>query len=168
MAIFVFTKNSNNVVGALYRIAENQTIYDDNKNWDDSMYDLVTVNDSDFNSVKLNNKSVVSKNGDTVSYEDNNWKYNFSAGLKKDIDSRISVIETWLKGNSSKPMASSVTTYLNYLKGLDATSIITDPSSDATYDDSNNTYSDGTPLNMSLEAYANSQGQTVYNFLQLL
>ena len=100
MAIFVFTKNSNDVVGALYRIAENQTVYDDNKNWDDSMYDLVTVNDSDFNSVKLNNKSVVSKNGDTVSYEDNNWKYNFSAGLKKDIDSRISVIETWLKGNS--------------------------------------------------------------------
>ena len=168
MAIFIFAKNSDNQVGSLYKIADNQTNYDANKNWDDDMYDLVTVSDSDFNSVKLRNKSVVSKNGSTVTYDDVIWKYNLSSVLQNDIDSKIKELENWLSLNSSKPMASGVTTYLNYLKGLDAASIITDPSAEATFDDSNNTFSDGTPLSMSLESYAESQGQTVYSPLQLL
>ena len=168
MAIFIFAKDSDNQTGSLYRIADNQSNYDANKNWNDDMYDLVTVSDSDFNSVKLRDKNVVSKNGSTVTYDDVVWKYNLASVLQNDINSTIADIENWLSVNSEKPMASSVTTYLNYLKGLDATNIVTDPSGDATYDDSNNSYSDGTPLNMSLESYAVSQGQTPYTILQLL
>jgi len=168
MAIFIFAKNSDNQEGSLYRIADNQSDYDLNKNWNDDMYDLVTVSESDFNSVKLKNKNVVSKNGNTVTYDDVVWKYTLASVLQNDINNSIADIENWLSVNSEKPMASGVTTYLNYLKGLDATNIVTDPSSDATYDESTNTYSDGTPLNMSLESYAVSQGQTPYIILQLL
>ena len=48
MAVFVFSKNSDGITGALYRIASNQSVYDDNKNWQDDLYDIITVNDDDY------------------------------------------------------------------------------------------------------------------------
>lgn len=168
MAIFVFHKNSDGQEGSLYRIADNQTNYDANKNWGDGLYDTVTVSDSDFEAVKLGNKTVVSKTGNSVTYRDMSVRYNFAVDLQEEINRRISDIEQWLKSNSSKPMASGVTTYLNYLKNLKATDIVTDPSESATVDDDTATWSDGTALNSTLETYAQGQGQTVYSSLQLL
>lgn len=168
MAIFVFHKNSDGQEGSLYRIADNQTNYDANKNWGDGLYDTVTVSDSDFEAVKLGNKTVVSKTGNSVTYRDMSVRYNFAVDLQEEINRRISDIEQWLKSNSSKPMASGVTTYLNYLKNLKATDIVTDPSESATVDDDTAIWSDGTALNSTLETYAQGQGQTVYSSLQLL
>jgi hypothetical protein len=54
MAIFIFLKNSSN----LYRIAENQNVMDQNKNFFDNQYDLVTVNQEDFDNVRLNKKII--------------------------------------------------------------------------------------------------------------
>ena len=168
MAIFVFHKNSDGQEGSLYKIADNQTNYDANKNWGDDLYDTVTVSDSDFEAVKLGNKIVVSKTGDSVTYQDMSVRYDFAVDLQKEINRRISDIEKWLESNSSKPMASGVTTYLNYLKNLKATDIVTDPSESATVDDDTAIWSDGTALNSTLETYAQGQGQTVYSSLQLL
>ena len=47
MAIFIFNKNSFD----LYRIAENQNVMDQNKNFIDSDYDLVTINQEDFDNI---------------------------------------------------------------------------------------------------------------------
>jgi hypothetical protein len=63
MAVFVFLKNSDDILGTLYRIASSQSVYDANKNWQDDLYDVITVEDINYTSVKLGTKSVISKNG---------------------------------------------------------------------------------------------------------
>ena len=74
-------------------------------------------------------------------YDDNkNWS---------DINSIIKSIEDWLESNDSKPLASNVTLYLNYLKSIDISSF---------------TY----PLNYSLESYVEDQGLTAIHPLELL
>ena len=65
MAIFIFTKNSDDVENSIFCIAANQTVLDENKNWDENKYDVLTVSDNDFNEVKLGNKIIKSKNGNT-------------------------------------------------------------------------------------------------------
>ena len=62
MAIFIFTKNSDDVENSIFCIAANQTVLDENKNWDENKYDVLTVSDNDFNEVKLGNKIIKSKN----------------------------------------------------------------------------------------------------------
>ena len=68
MAIFIFSKNSNNQIGSFYKMASDQYVYDNNKNWKDSDYDIVNVSETDFNDVKFGHKTVVSKNNDNVSF----------------------------------------------------------------------------------------------------
>jgi|TARA_R100001460_G_scaffold53861_1_gene93050 hypothetical protein len=168
MAIFIFAKNSNDQTGALCNIVESQTVLDNNWNGDPSNYDMVTVSDELFNSVRLQEKEVVSKNGDTVNTIDTSVAFTFRSGLTQDINVRINQMDNWLKINSSKPLASSVTTYKNFIAGIDVNSLITDPSPDATFDETTGLYSDGTPLNSSLEKYVEDQGVTAVNGSQLL
>ena len=52
MAILIFSKNSDNQENSLYRMAANQTVYDENKNWNDDAYDLVTISDEDYDALK--------------------------------------------------------------------------------------------------------------------
>ena len=37
-------------------MAANQTVYDDNKNWHDDAYDLVTISDEDYDALKKGTK----------------------------------------------------------------------------------------------------------------
>ena len=57
MAYFVFNKNSENLSGVLYRIAENE--FDlNNLNIIKSDYKIIEDSQDNFNAVKLNNKTV--------------------------------------------------------------------------------------------------------------
>ena len=153
MAIFIFCKDSDGVMGALYRIASNQSIYDANKNWQDDMYDVVAVNDDDYTAVKLGNKSVITKNENQVIYEDNQVVFTDEGDLTSYIKNIIPIFEVWLEVNNSKPLAPNVITYLNYIKSLDVSSL---------------SITEDTPLNYSLEAYVENQGITAIHPLELL
>jgi len=168
MAIFIFNKDSDGKENPLYKIAENQSVYDSNKGFEDENYDLVTVSDENFEAVRLKQKEVKMKTGNDITYADTDFRYHTAAQLQEAIDIIVSDINLWLEKNSSKPIATDATNYKNYLVALDPSTIVTDPSSSATFDNSALTWSDGTPLATSLETYANSQGQTVVNSLQLL
>jgi hypothetical protein len=152
MAVFVFLKNSDDILGTLYRIASSQSIYDTNKNWQDDLYDVITVEDINYTSVKLGTKSVISKNGSTVSYEEINTIFNTQVSLTNYINNVISMIDNWLVNNSSKPLASLVITYKNFIKSINVSTLITEEN----------------PLNSSLEAYVENQGITAIHPLELL
>ena len=152
MAIFIFDKNTNGVNHSLYRMAASQSDFDNNKSLMDEHYDIVTVSDDDFNNVKRGIKEVASRTDNTVSYNDCSFLYNEGSFLKEYIDSVTTTLDNWLKDNSSKPMHASVQTYRDYINSLDVNSIITAES----------------PLETSLEAYVESQGQTAFHPLQLL
>jgi hypothetical protein len=152
MSIFVFSKNSNNKKGSLYRIASTQSIYNDNKNWEDDLYDVITVSENDYMAVKLGTKDVISKNGNLVMYQNSETQFT-SEQLTYYINSIIPIFEDWLTLNNSKPFASKVTIYLNYLKSIDVSSLpITKEN----------------PLNSSLEFYVENQGITAIHPLELL
>jgi hypothetical protein len=168
MAIFIFRKDSNDQTGALCNIAENQTVLDNNWNGNSLNYDMVNVSDELFNSVRLQEKAIISKNGETVNTIDLSVAHNFKAGLTSEINTKIDAMNKWLKINSSKPLASSVTTYKNFITNIDVNNLITDPSDGATFDETTGLYSDGTPLNSSLEKYVENQGVTAIHCSQLL
>tara|TARA_R110000822_G_scaffold278685_1_gene400564 strand:- start:226 stop:672 length:447 start_codon:yes stop_codon:yes gene_type:complete len=148
MSIFIFTKED-----FLYRIASSQSVYDDNKNWSDDLYDVITVDNTDYNEVKLGTKSIISKNGNQIAYA-NTTKYFYNQDtLISYINSTIQSIEDWLGSNDSKPLASNVTPYLNYLKSIDQSSFL---------------IGEEYPLNYSLESYVEDQGITAIHPLELL
>lgn len=153
MAIFIFSKHSDNINGSLYRIASSQSVYDANKNWQDDLYDIVTVNDNDYTAVKLGTKSVINKNQNTISYGEINTSFNTQDSLTNYIDSVINTIDEWLINNSSKPLASSVIAYKNFIRSIDVSSL---------------SITEENPLNSSLEAYVEDQGITAIHSLELL
>jgi hypothetical protein len=152
MSIFVFSKNSDNQTGYLYRIASSQSVYDANKNWQDDLYDVIVVNDDDYLAIKLGNKSVISKNGSTIFYDEISTSFNTQDSLTSYIDSVINLIDNWLINNSSKSLASLVITYKNFIKSINVSTLITEEN----------------PLNSSLEAYVENQGITAIHPLELL
>lgn len=153
MSIFIFSKNSNNLTGSLHKIASSQAIYDANKNWEDDFYDIVTVNENDYTAVKLGTKFVVYKNENQVTYENCEINFKNQNELTSYIKEIINISERWLKINNSKPLASSVVTYKNYIQNIDVSSL---------------SITEENPLNSSLEAYVESQGITAIHPLELL
>ena len=172
MAILIFSKNSDNQENSLYRMAANQTVYDENKNWNDDAYDLVTISDEDYDALKKGTKFVMSKNGSTVNYsEPQEHLYERQNQLKVSVDDKILTLIKWLEANPIKPMSSDVRTYYNWLKDLDLSTVVTDPSADpdeGSMWDEETSWSDGTPLRQSIEAYGISQGINVFHLLELL
>jgi hypothetical protein len=162
MALFIFAKNSDDIIGSLYRISPNQSDYNSNKNWNDELYDIVTVSDSDYNEVRLGKKGVIKKIGNEVFYSDSGYEFKTQDELTHYIKNMISCLNEYLVNNSSKPLASKVITYLNYLKSVDVSLIITNP------DLSTNPIVEGVPLNSSLEEYAETQGVAPVSLLELL
>jgi len=158
MAIFIFQKNSS----GLYRIAENQNVMDQNKNFIDSDYDLVTVSQEDFNNVRLNKKTIVSRVENTVTFEDTFFAFTERARMQENINSIISGIDIYLAINSHKAMASDIITYKNYIQTIDPSTLITE------VDTSVSPNVPAIPLNMSVEEYTENQGIKAINLLQLL
>lgn len=157
MAIFIFNKNSFD----LYRIAENQNVMDQNKNFIDSDYDLVTINQEDFDNIRLC-KKIINKVGDTFTLEDNSATFNKHAVMQENINTIVSVIDSYLATNSHKPMASDIITYKNYVQTIDPSILITEENTSVT------PIITGIPLNMSVEEYVENQGIKAINLLQLL
>ena len=148
MSVFIFNK-----LGYLYKIASSQSVYDANKNWPDDLYDVITVDNTDYTAVKLGTKFFVSKNGNQVTYENSEKHFHNQDSLISYINNTISSIEEWLINNNSKPLASNVTTYLNYLKSIDKSSFLIE---------------EQYPLYYSLESYVENQGITAIHPLELL
>jgi hypothetical protein len=158
MAIFIFEQNSH----LLYRIAENQDVLNNNKNFIESEYDLVTVSQEYFNSIRLNKKTIVSRVGDTITLEDISVSFTEIFRMQENINSIMSVLDNYLAINSHKPMASDIITYKNYIQTINPSTLITE------VDMSVEPHTPAIPLNSSIEEYSENQGIKAINLLQLL
>ena len=159
MSKFIFTKNSGGQ--GLYRIARDQSFMDANKNHIDEDYDILDVTTEEFNDFKKGLKKVVSHDNSTVTFE--TISYSLDAGplgnipksfyeteveLKEDIKNIINQCNEYLLYNSGKPLESIINTYVTYLEQLDTSNL--------------------TPLNKTIEKYADEQGQDPVHLLELI
>lgn len=146
MSYFIFNKLSGNYI---YKIAENDSDLNSLKIPEEG-YLTITVNQNDFDSVRLNNKYVLNYNG-SVQLE-NLSNYFDRSLLTKIIDSNINLISCFLDAQPQSVVFQKWLNYSNLLKSLNVNTIIPTPN--------------GT-LTISLEQYLQNQGQTSLNILQL-
>ena len=161
MAVAIFTKNSDNIEGALVGIAENESILEN-----PSDYDIVNISDDLYNDIRLEQKRIIDKNGDNVNVAEMSIVFILKADLTNYINKAVSELNNWLKRKPSHSLATAATTYKDYISNLNVDSLITDPS-EGTFTGADN-LGDGTPLMSSLEKYVEDQGVTVVNTKQLL
>ena len=102
MAIFIFTKNSDGVENSLLAIAPSQSHYDTHSNYQDHEVDLVTVSQEDYDAVRLNEKNVVSKNGNTVNMVDEVYRYTYQSQVQDAINEKTKQFDKWIAKNTSK------------------------------------------------------------------
>ena len=146
MYFFIFSKNSDNIEGTLYKIAQDQ--FDlDNLNIIQSDYKIIQDSQENFNSVKLNIKQALKYNNNIITYG-NMQNYFTKNTLQSTVVNLKMQIQQFLNNNPNHPLLGRWNNYYNQLNNLDLDSI---------------TY----PFNNSLEAYFNDSGQPSYNILQL-
>ena len=146
MSYFIFVKDSDNIEGTLYCIAENE--YDlNNLNIDKSVYKIIEDSQSNFNLVKYGNKSV-KYNNNTLIYSDQIFLFKNKIDLEGYIVDIKNPIKNFTKANLNHPSFNIWNNYYNQLNSLDLNTI---------------TY----PLNKSLEQYFNDLGQPSLNLLQI-
>ena len=147
MSYFIFQKNSDNVEGALYKIAENQSDLN-NLNITQSLYKIIESSQENFNDVKLGKKDAVKYQGENIIFS-NALIYSMNQeNLLSVVNQNKLIIDLFLKNNSNHPLFNSWQNYYNQLNNLNLNTI---------------TY----PLNKSLEQYFDDLGQLSYNILQL-
>ena len=144
MAVAIFTKNSDNIEGALVGIAENESILEN-----PSDYDIVNISDDLYNDIRLEQKRIIDKNGDNVNVAEISIVFILKADLTNYINKAVSELNNWLKRKPSHSLATAATTYKDYISNLNVDSLITDPS-EGTFTGADN-LGDGTPLMSSLE-----------------
>jgi mRNA-degrading endonuclease YafQ of YafQ-DinJ toxin-antitoxin module len=147
MSYFIFLKDSDNVEGTLYRIAENQSDLN-NLNISQNIYKIIEDSQSNFNLVKFGNKNVTKYSNNVITYVDQENLFRSKEQLKNHIDNLKNQIKQFTDNNPNHPLFSRWNNYYNQLNTLNLDSI---------------TY----PLNKSLEQYFNDLGQPSYNILQL-
>jgi|9_EtaG_2_1085328.scaffolds.fasta_scaffold02262_2 hypothetical protein len=167
MALFIFTKNSDGVENSLLAIAPSQSHYDTHSNFQDHEVDIVTVSQEDYDAVRLNEKNVVSKNGSSVNMVDEMYRYAYQNQIQDAINEKTKQFDKWIAKNTSSSVYSNVLAFNNYLRGIDVSTMLTEPSASATFDNDTLQWSDGSPLTTSIEKWCESQGQTAINFLEL-
>jgi hypothetical protein len=164
MSYFIFTKNTENVEGSLYKIAESQ--FDlDSLNIDKNSYTIIEDSQFNFNLVKYHNKKVLKYNNNTITYADSQIVFedhiiiSSKTGeqivictakifLKDYIEKVKNQIKQFLNNNNNHVLFSKWNNYYNQLDSLNLDTI---------------TY----PLNKSLEQYFNDLGQPSLNPLQI-
>jgi hypothetical protein len=146
MAYFIYNKFSEKCI---YKIAENDSDLN-SLNIPQEDYLIVTVNQNDFDSVRLNNKYVLNYNG-SVQLQDLNNYFNRTF-LTQTINSNIKVISFFLEAQPQSVVFQKWLNYSNLLKNLDVNTII--PTLNGV-------------LEISLEQYLQNQGQTSLNILQI-
>jgi hypothetical protein len=147
MAFYIFIKDSDNIEGTIYKIAENQSDLN-NLGIDQSNYKIIEDSQSNFNLVKFENKKVNKYNNNVITYIDVNTIYKDKAELKINVDIIKQEIKLFLDNNPNHPLFNRWNSYYTQLSNLNLDSI---------------TY----PLNKSLEQHFNDLGQPSYNILQL-
>ena len=147
MAYFIFNKNSDNLTGDLYKIAENQS--DLNYiNIEKSLYKIIEDNSINFNSIKNGSKIVEKYNGEVITYLDFISSFKNKQQLESYVSTYKNSIKLFLDNNPNHALFNRWNNYYNQLNNLNLDSI-------------------NYPLNISLEQYFNDFGQTSYNILQL-
>lgn len=160
MSYFIFLKNSDDIEGTLYKIAENE--YDfNNLNIDKSSYKIIEDSQSNFEAVKYGTKRVLKYNNNIIIHEDIvptpiadhlNKKGDIIKSAKEQLNDNISSykenIKNFLKNNPNHPLFDRWNKYYNQLNSLNLDSIIY-------------------PFTKTLEQYFNDLGQPSLNPLQL-
>ena len=147
MYFFIFSKNSDNIEGTLYKIAQDQ--FDlDNLNIIQSDYKIIQDSQENFNSVKLNIKQALKYNNNIITYG-NMQNYFTKNTLQSTVVNLKMQIQQFLNNNPNHQLFSRWNSYYNQLNNLELDSI---------------TY----PLNKSLEQYFNDLGQPSLNPLQIV
>ena len=145
MPKLIFVKNNDITKGNLFKIAKDQSHIDNNSDWNQEDYNIVDISQSDFDGVRLETKHVIF-DGTNVTYEDNPQdEYDQDHASNK--EHIVTILNNWLEVNSSKPFASNVTSYRDYLVSLDASTV---------------------PVREGLEQWINDQGQEVIHPLELV
>lgn len=146
MSYFIFNKLSENCI---YKIAENDSDLN-SLNIPQDNYLIVTANQNDFDSVRLNNKIVLNYNGSIQLQDLNN--YSDRIFLTQTINFNVNLISFFLNAQPQSVVFQKWFNYNNLLKSLNVNSIIPTPNG---------------ALEISLEQYLQNQGQTSLNILQL-
>ena len=148
MSYFIFQKNSQDIQGTLYRIAENNS--DLNLlNIDKKDYLIIEDSLDNFNAVKYGYKFAEKYDNDNkIVFIEHNEIYNNKESLLSYLYNVKYSIKNFLDNNKNHLQFNSWNNYYLQLDNLNTSSIIY-------------------PLNKSLEQYFNDLGQPSYNILQL-
>lgn len=147
MAYFIFNNNLDNIRGSLYRIAENQSDYN-NLIINPSNYKIIEDSQSNFEVVKYGTKNVVSYDGNTINYENADPTIKTKELFLQVLQFKKNPIKIFLQENPNHPLYSKWNNYLTQLNNVNV---------------DNFTF----PMTISLETYFNNQGQLSLNPLQL-
>jgi hypothetical protein len=147
MSFFIFQRNSDNVEGAIYRIAENQSDLS-NLNIIASDYKIIEDSQDNFNLVKYGNKFPEKYNGNNITYVDQIIAFTTKEELQGYVNNFKNEIKQFTNNNPNHPLFSRWNNYYNQLNDLNLDSI-------------------QYPLNNSLEQYFKDQSLPSFNILQV-
>jgi hypothetical protein len=147
MSYFIFLNNSDNLLGTLYRIAENESDLN-NLNILKSDYKIIQDSQDNFNLVKFGNKFAEKYNNNSITYIDQTNFFQNKNELQNYVDIFKKQILQFTENNPNHLLFNRWNSYYNQLNNLNLDSI---------------TY----PLNKSLEQYFNDLGQPLFSILQL-
>jgi len=147
MSYFIFLKNSEDLNGSIYKIAENE--FDlNNLNIIKLDYKIIEDSQINFDAVKYGNKVVNKYDNDIITYNDQSVLFANKEMLQDYITNYKVEIKQFTDNNANHPLYSRWNDYYIQLNNLNLNSI-------------------QYPLNMSLEQYFKDQNQTSLNPLQL-
>ncbi len=146
MSYFIFLKDSENIAGTIYKIAENQ--FDlNNLNLQQSDYKIIEDSQENFNSVKNGIKYPLFYNNNFISFVQVPNSYDRDE-LEKNIENFKNEITLFLKNNPNHALYNKWNDYFNQLNNFDLDIL-------------------NYPLDMSLEQYFNIRSLPSLNILQL-
>jgi hypothetical protein len=120
-----FKKDSENELGSLIRIAEDE-LDAQHLNLDLNVHTVKDITEEDFNLVRLNEKEIISYTGNVVNFQIKVNLFNTREGLQRYIDDVSSLIEDNLIKNSNHPKSEKWIAYKNAIKSINVSSVITD------------------------------------------
>jgi hypothetical protein len=147
MSYFIFSKNSDNIEGTLYKIVENEIDFN-NLNIIDSDYKIIQDSQSNFEEVKYGLKAVVKYQDNTIIYENFSMSFKDKYSLDNYISTCKNVIKSFLNNNKNDSAFTLWENYYNQLNSLNTNDIVY-------------------PLNKSLEQYFKDQNKLSLNPLQI-
>jgi hypothetical protein len=124
MAIAIFIKNTNNPI-TFHKVFATQALVNEYGYGNTELYDQVTITDTEFNSIRSNTKVPESKDSsDNITWRTNTITPSLTeAQFKEEIQERIQSLKQVNEKHPSHSQTSVFNTYINYLEGIDTSSI---------------------------------------------